>query len=136
MVFAIFFAVWRWRANKSASEDMECELNAQLKRVKEPHPLVPEYPSAHANRLGVHEHPALRDVFGMKEPWDVTPGEGFHVRRITKGGRAPVRTRAGTDEGDVTITIIRDPLNDQESADVAKEDLRSGVLHHGGVNVD
>ena len=135
VVFAIFFAVWRWRANKSASEDMECELNAQLKRVKEPHPLVPEYPSAHANRLGVHEHPAVRDVFGMKEPWDVTPGEGFHVSRITKGGKTPGTIREGTDEGDVTITIVGDPMNHQESADVVEEDLESGVLQHEGVNV-
>ena len=66
-------------------DNMEYELNEQLKRVKQPHPLVPEYPSAHANRLGVHEHPAVRDVFGMKEPWDVTPGEGFHVSRVTGG---------------------------------------------------
>ena len=136
VAFAISIAVWRWRANKSASELMEYELNAQLRRVKEPHPLVPLVPSAHANRLGVHEHPAVRDVFGIKEPWDVTPGEGFHVRRITKGGRTPVRTRAGTDEGDVTITIIGDPINDQESANVAEKDLESGVLEHEGVNVD
>ena len=122
VVFAIFIAVWRWRANKKASDDMDQALNAQLKRVKEPHPLVPEYPSAHANRLGVHEHPAVRDVFGMKEPWDVTPGEGFHVARITKGEETPGTPREGTDEGDVTITIVGDPMNDPESADVVEED--------------
>ena len=76
-------------------DHMEYELNEQLKWVKEPHPLVPGYPSAHAHRLGVHEHPAVRDVFGMKEPWDVTPGEGFHVARITKRGRTPGTTRSG-----------------------------------------
>ena len=53
--------------------------------MKQPHEPVPVIPSVHANRLGVHEHPAVRDVFGMKEPWNVTPGEGFHVARITEG---------------------------------------------------
>ena len=87
-------------------DDMEYELNEQLKRVKEPHPLVPAYPSAHANRLGVHEHPAVRDVFGMKEPWDVTPGEGFHVSRITSGGDTPGTSRGEVDDETTGVPVM------------------------------
>ena len=114
----IFVAVQR--GYNEMSDDMEYELNAQLKRVKEPHPLVPEYPSAHANRLGVHEHPAVRDVFGMKEPWDVTPGEGFHVSRITKGGRTPRTTRGeGVDE---PAGVSGVPVNEgQSECDVVED---------------
>ena len=77
------------RTYKEMAEDMEWQMNEQRKIMKEPHPLVPVFPSVHANRLGVHEHPAVRDVFGMKEHWDVTPGEGFHVSRVTCDGTTP-----------------------------------------------
>ena len=115
------------------SDDMEYELNAQLRRVKEPHPLVPEYPSAHANRLGIHEHPAVRDVFGMKEPWDVTPGEGFHVSRITKGGRTPGTRGAGTDEGvDVRIEVFDNSEIDVDGVDAVEQDVKSCVSQNEG----
>ena len=85
------------RSYKQMSDDMMYELNLQsdILRPYEPMPVIP---SGHANRLGVHEHPAVRDVFGMKEPWDVTAGEGFHVSRIT-GGNVTTRgtTRESTD---------------------------------------
>ena len=89
------------------SEEMREELNAQRKRILTPHELVPVVPSVHANRLGVHENPAVRDVFGMKEPWDVTPGEGFHVARIT-AGRETTRgiTSEGTNEGDHQAVVV------------------------------
>ena len=125
--FTIF--VLARKSYNEMSDDMEYELNAQLRRVKEPHPLVPEYPSAHANRLGVHEHPAVRDVFGMKEPWDVTPGEGFHVSRITSGGGTPGTTRAGTGEGgDVIIEIPDQSENDAASGDSVSEKDRVSVV--------
>ena len=127
----IIFQLARWTYNEMY-DDMEYELNEQLKRVKEPHPLVPEYPSAHANRLGVHEHPAVRDVFGMKEPWDVTPGEGFHVSRITKGGRTPGTTRAGTDEGVVRIDIPDALMNEAGHVGVVEEDPESASLQNEG----
>ena len=73
------------RTFNQMADDFKWQLNEQRKEMKQPHPLVPVYPSAHANRLGVHEHPAVRDVFGMKEPWDVTAGEGLHVSRVTGG---------------------------------------------------
>ena len=108
----IIFVLSRRAYNKMA-EDMRWQLNEQRKVMKQPHPLVPEYPSAHANRLGVHEHPAVRDVFGMKEPWDVTPGEGFHVSRITSDGSAPGTTR-GTREFSVVLDVMEGDMEGAE----------------------
>ena len=81
--FTIF--VLARRSYNEMPDNMISELNEQKEIMKQSHLMVRGLPSAHANRLGVHEHPAVRDVFRMKESWDVTPGEGFHVPRVTRG---------------------------------------------------
>ena len=43
-------------------------------------------PSVHANRLTVNEHPAVRDVFGMKKVFDGTAGgKGFGANCTSVG---------------------------------------------------
>ena len=43
----------------------------------------------------------------MKEPWDVTPGEGFHVACITAGHATTRDTTAeGTDEGAQQVAVV------------------------------
>ena len=83
-VIGLTIFVLAWKSYKQMSEDMMYQLDVQSE-IMRPYEPMPVVPSAHANRLGVHEHPAVRDVFGMKEPWGVTPGEGIHVARITGG---------------------------------------------------
>ena len=69
----------------------------------------------------------------------MTPGEGFHVKRITKGGSTPGTTRAGTDEGvDVRIEILDDSKRVLNGVDVVEKDMesiRSSVSQHEGGNV-
>ena len=84
--------VLKWRAKKEIEEKMDGVLIAQRKRIMKDHEPMPKMPS-HAARLGVHEHPAVRDVFGIKEPYDVTAGEGFHVARITGTGGTSTTTQ-------------------------------------------
>ena len=109
LVIGYFVVALKWKANKEMSEEMREELTAQRERILTPHELVPVVPSVHANRLGVHEHPAVRDVFGMKEPWDVTPGEGFHVAYITAGYETTRgMTAEGTDEGADPVPVVLD----------------------------
>ena len=55
------------RSYEQMSEDLMHQLDRQSE-IMRPYEPMPVIPSAHANRLGVHEHPAVRDVFGMKEP--------------------------------------------------------------------
>ena len=121
----IIFVLSRGAYNKMA-EDMRWQLNEQRKEMKQPHPLVPVFPSAHANRLGVHEHPAVRDVFGMKEPWDVTPGEGFHVSRITSGGSTPGTTR-GTRKFSVVLDVREGDMEGAEGLPNVSEHNWDGV---------
>ena len=101
IMLLIFWMVSRCRGHRITSKEMEQALKAQRERFwKEEEPL-PVIPSVHANRLGVHEHPAVRDQFGMKKHYDVTPGEGFHVKRITRDGSAKSRTTSrDIEEGD------------------------------------
>ena len=94
------------RTYNEMSDDFKWQLNEQRKEMKQPHPPVPEYPSAHANRLGVHEHPAVRDVFGMKKPWEVTAGEGFHVSRVTGGQKT---TRGTTKQSTELVDQVANP---------------------------
>ena len=91
---------------------MEGELIAQSQMFKEPHALVPVVPSAHAGRLGVHENPAVRDVFGMPKHWDVTPGEGFHVARVTGGAM----TTPGTPGTTRSCVVVREGEEDEPYA--------------------
>ena len=87
----VVFVLSRRTYNKM-SDDMMHELKVQRKIERKYHEPLPVIPSAHANRLGVHEHPAVRDVFGMKEPWNVTPGNGVCVSRVTGGHKSTRET--------------------------------------------
>ena len=109
----IFWVVSRCRGHRITSSEMEQALKAQreqIMRINEPLPVIP---SVHAARLGVHEHPAVRDVFGMKKHYDVTAGEGFHVKRITKNGGTKGTTPKETEEG-------LDDVSNVEETDVVK----------------
>ena len=63
LVIGYFVVALKWKAKREMSEEMREELTAQRERILSPHELVSVVPSVHANRLGVHEHPAVRDVF-------------------------------------------------------------------------
>ena len=109
LMIIIVSMMLRWRGNKKNSEEMTRALNAQRERILRIDPPVPVIPSAHAARLGVHEHPAVRDQFGMKKPYDVTAGEGFHVGRVTSTGGTTIPTPEDTEgnvgEGNPTSTL-------------------------------
>ena len=117
VVIGFIILVLSRRSWNKLSDDMNCELNEQRKKIQRIPGPVPMIPRVRAGRWRANEHPAVRDVFGMKEPWDVTAGEGFQVSRIT--GTA----QTGTDEGDeVVIEIPSDSKNVKES------DIPEGVL--------
>ena len=126
--FTIF--VLARRSYKQMSDDMMYQLDVQSEIMK-PYEAMPAIPSAHANRLGVHEHPAVRDVFGMKEPWDVTAGEGFHVSRITEGlNTARETTRQSTELNgrDKDLDAPQDPgLSEYEKEDEQRESVMVGL---------
>ena len=126
LVIGYFVVAMRWRAEEEHEEEMQGELIAQSQMIKTPHPLVPVVPSAHAGRLGVHEHPAVRDVFGMKEHWDVTPGEGFHVPRITSDGSTPGRTQ-GTRKCNVALDVKERDKEGSEGLPKVSEDNWDGT---------
>ena len=113
LVIGYFMVAMEWMAKKELQGQMRGELDARMDIMNQPYPLVPVVPSAHANRLGVHEHPAVRDVFGMPKHWDVTAGEGFHVARITSDGRTP-RTTRGTPTFSVTLDANEGDLEGAE----------------------
>ena len=96
----IFWLVMR-RKQKAMTTEMGQALKTLRERMMKDNDPLPVIPSVHANRLGVNQHPAVRDQFGMKEPYDVTPGEGFHVKRITEEGTTKTQTPKETpDEGE------------------------------------
>ena len=87
------------RTYKQMSEEKMYDLNAQSEIIR-PYEPMPVIPSAHANGLGIHEHPAVRDVFGMKKSWDVTCGLGVDVARIT--GEKKTRQEATTESAELS----------------------------------
>ena len=125
LVIGTLVMIWRWSGNKRNYQEMERALYDQRERMKRPHEPVPVFPSVHANRLGIHEHPAVRDVFGMKEPWDVTPGEGLPAMNITTTGGSGWTGGEGRGEGVDEISTVSGTKG--EIADVAEEDLKAQI---------
>ena len=130
LVIGYFVVAMRWRAEEEHNEEMEGELIAQSQWMKKPHPLVPVVPSAHAGRLGVHENPAVRDVFGMPKHWDVTPGEGFHVSRVTSDGSTPGTTR-GTRKSSVVLDVKEEDVEGAEGLPKVPENEVDVVAEQG-----
>ena len=84
VVVLILCAAFHYRTRSVASRKMEIALRNQGARMLKANEPLPEIPSVHANRLGVNEHPAVRDRFGMEEVFDVTAGEGQDLVRIAR----------------------------------------------------
>ena len=121
LVTGYFIVAMKWRAQKEYDEEMCGGLDAQSEKRKEPHVQVPVVPSVHAGRLGVHEHPEVRDVFGMKEHWDVTAGEGLHVARVTGGAMLTPETPKTTRSS----VVVREGEEDEVDAAVGpSEDVQ------------
>ena len=83
MVFVITSIGIYYKMKKRDSDEMQ-----RLLKVDEEMPVVR---NPHADRLGVNEHPEVRDQFGMNEVFDVTPDEGKDLVRIAR----PLETAAG-----------------------------------------
>ena len=83
MVALMLCGGYHYKSRSAASRKLEKALGNQrtmLLKANEPMPLMP----SHADRLGVKEHPEVRDQFGMKEVFDVTAGEGKDLVRIAR----------------------------------------------------
>ena len=83
-VIAILGAVLCYKTGPVASRNIERALRDQREMILKANESLPVIPSVHANRLGVNEHPVVRDQFGMKEVFDVTAGEGKDLVRIAR----------------------------------------------------
>ena len=82
-VVFILWAVIHYKSLSATSQKAERahrEQRAMLLKANEALPVMP----SHADRLGVNEHPAVRDQFGMKEVFNVTAGEGKDLVRIAR----------------------------------------------------
>lgn len=92
------------------AEDIDQAQDEQRTMILKVDAPVPVVPSVHASRLGVHEHPSVRDGFRMKIPYDVTAGAGFHVTRIN----GIVNTSCSNTTG---IPVSGDPVDEEQSGD-------------------
>ena len=130
VVTVILCIVFHYNAQSVASQKMERALRDQRIRTLKANEPLPVIPRVHAKRLGVKEHPALRDQFGMMEVFDVTAGEGKDLVRIARpletagaerklseelmdiqpiivgleGSRSTQITSSGTGEGTLQVT--------------------------------
>ena len=110
VLIAIIFVVWRRNYNNKKDKDLKHALKAQSERIMIEGEPLPVIPSAHANRLGVHEHPAVRDQFGMNEVFDVTAGEGEDLVRIAR----PLETAGAERKLSEELLDIQPIYHDQE----------------------
>ena len=118
LVIAMIIFVMRWRGKKKMAENMDQALDEQRKRILKVDAPVPVIWSVHADRLGVHEHPAVRARLGMKKPYDVTAGEGFHVSRITE--TVHTATAPAVDVSDDLDLVSGAPVSESQNGDESK----------------
>ena len=122
-VVLIFCAVSHYKVRSAASRKMRKALRDQREKTlkaNEPLPLMP----SHADRLGVHEHPAVRDQFGMKEVFSMTAGEGKDLVRIAR----PLETAGAERNLSEELMNIQPIIADSEGVrDTIPEDISYDV---------
>ena len=128
VLVVLFCIIYRRKAQPIAFPGMDggsADHRAKTWKANEPQPVIPR---VRANRLGVNEHPAVRDQFGMKEVFDVTPREGMNLVRIAR----PLET-AGADRKlseellDIQpIFRAREGLQDAVPTDTMSRGTRNG----------